>query len=329
MDRLNPPTRTEILSLRPPKLDKDPNKAHGYVVEREPVRGGKTIRTGTYLLTGSECRFRCSFCDLWRYTLDTSTPVGTLTHQIQSLHRELASSETEIEWLKLYNAANFFDPYNVPVGDYESIASECQTMQRVVVENHALLTASKVGLSRIRTFQNLLSPALEVAMGLESIDPNAIQVMNKLLHRSAFERACDRLLEMGIAIRAFVILQPAGTRASEAVDWAVRTCQYAFRLGVERCGVLPARRGNGWMDRMEREGFWKPPDLAVVERTLRRLFAERESEAQMVTVDLWDWDSLAGGCNACRRVRYDTLERMNLEQRVVERPLCSYCETLE
>jgi archaeosine synthase beta-subunit len=326
---LKPPRREELLSLRPPKLANDPYKAHGYVVEREPVCAGGTVSSATYFLTGSECRFKCSFCDLWKYTLDTPTPIGSLTHQIQSLHRELASEGTRVEWLKLYNAANFFDTANVPLDEYESIASECESMHRIVVENHPLLTVSKAGLDRIRAFKSLLRPSLEIAMGLESIDPGAIRVMNKSLHRSSFDKACDRLLELGITIRVFVILQPAGTRADEASEWAVKTCQYAFQRGAERCGIIPARSGNGWMDRLSREGLWSPPRLPVVEQTLQRLFAVRESIDQIATIDLWDWDSLAGGCNGCLRMRYDTLERMNLEQRFVERQRCSVCESVE
>ncbi|MCU0708905.1 MAG: hypothetical protein MUF23_11490 [Pirellula sp.] len=329
MQRLTPPSRDELLSLRPPKLDNDPEKASGYIVEREPAGDGRTIASATYFLTGSECRFHCSFCDLWKYTLDTPTPHGSLTRQIQSLHRDLALSGNQVEWLKLYNAANFFDPMNVPFEDYESIAAECESMDRIVVENHAALTASNACLERIRAFRKLLVPPLEIAMGLESIDPEAVRVMNKSMRLGAFERACDRLSELSIPIRVFVVLQPAGTRVDEASEWAVRTCQYAFRLGAERCGIIPARGGNGWMDRLAREGRWVPPDLSTLESTLHRVFATRESNDQIATVDLWDWDSLSGGCDACRNVRYDTLARMNLEQRSVERPLCSVCENAE
>jgi radical SAM enzyme (TIGR01210 family) len=326
MQRLTPPSRDELLSFRPTKLANNPEKASGYIVEREPIRAGRSITSATYFLTGSECRFHCSFCDLWKYTLDTPTPLGSLTRQIQSLHRNLASSGKRVEWLKLYNAANFFDPVNVPTEEYESIAAECSAMDRIVVENHAAITASNAGLERIRAFQELLVPPLEIAMGLESIDPEAVQIMNKSMHLRTFEKACDRLLELAIPIRVFVLLQPVGTRVDEASEWAVRTCQYAFRLGAERCGIIPARSGNGWMDRLEREGSWVPPDLSTLESTLHRVFATRESKDQIATVDLWDWDSLSGGCDACRSVRYDTLVRMNLEQRSVERQLCTICE---
>jgi radical SAM enzyme (TIGR01210 family) len=326
MGLIDPPDRSLLRSLRSPKPRIDPHRHQGYKIEREPVVGGRSISSATYFLTGGECRFTCSFCDLWKYTLDSPTPKGSLVHQIRSLHEVVLGEHSDVEWLKLYNASNFFDPYNVPIDDYEEIASLCSGFGRIIVENHAKITASKRGQVFIRSFASMLRPTLEVAMGLETVDPDAVALMNKSMAREDFDRACDFLTRAGIAIRVFVILQPPGTAAGSSIDWVLASCRHAFDRGVQHCSILPARPGSGWVDDLERRGMWTPPDMKLTESALRTVLEERESPNQLATLDLWDWNSLAGGCPDCRNKRYDCLLSMNLEQRPVPRDPCPHCE---
>ena len=105
-----------IRSLRAPKPKVDPWVAHGSTLEHERRAGGTIERALTVFLAGAECPFTCSFCDLWRWTLDGPTPRGALPAQLarvlQSLQRPLPDR------LKLYNAARevFIDtpPPNQP-----------------------------------------------------------------------------------------------------------------------------------------------------------------------------------------------------------------------
>ncbi|MBU6236710.1 MAG: hypothetical protein KGQ51_02705 [Planctomycetes bacterium] len=329
MDLIPIPDRQAIRSVRSAKPIRSPYQAQGYLLEREPLEGGRTAACATYFLTGSECRFTCSFCDLWKYTINTQTPIGSLARQIESLHHILQSQGERFDWLKLYNASNFFDPYNVPIEDHAGIASACESASRLVVENHAKLTSSTQGLRWIRSFQQMLRPKLEIAMGLESIDPDAERLMNKLMRRSDFEAACDRLRECGIAVRVFVILQPPGTEPGKALDWCVKTCKYAFERGAERCSIIPARQGNGWIDRLEEQRLWAPPTLPLVESTLRAALENLSATGRIVSVDMWDWESLKGGCDRCRKILYDTMVEMNFEQRAIPREACPFCEPAE
>ena len=114
---------TVIRRVRPAKPLRRVGESMGFVQEDEPDGQGGVVATRTYFLVGSECRFSCSMCDLWKYTLDDSvTPLGSLVAQIDALEQQCSSvqrqgfegaSETGKEWLKLYNAANFFDERNV------------------------------------------------------------------------------------------------------------------------------------------------------------------------------------------------------------------------
>ena len=101
-----------IRSLRPAKMRVDPYAAHGSVLEDERRPDGKIERALTVFLTGAECPFTCSFCDLWQWTLDGPTPPGALTRQLESVLE--ARKGQAPDRLKVYNASNFFDQRAVP-----------------------------------------------------------------------------------------------------------------------------------------------------------------------------------------------------------------------
>ena len=69
-------TDRRIRALRPPKLRVDPLVPYGSLVEEERRPGGRIERALTVFLTGAECPFTCSFCDLWRYTIDGPTALN-------------------------------------------------------------------------------------------------------------------------------------------------------------------------------------------------------------------------------------------------------------
>ena len=72
-----------IRALRPPKPRVDPYTAHGSLVEEERRPDGRVERALTVFLAGAECPFTCSFCDLWRYTIEGPTPPGALPTQLR------------------------------------------------------------------------------------------------------------------------------------------------------------------------------------------------------------------------------------------------------
>src|SRR2546425_4164007 len=112
-----------IRRLRPPKPGIDPWKAHGTVIEEERSASGGLERAVTVFLAGAECPFTCSFCDLWRGTLDGPTPPGALPTQLARALEAIAPPFPHR--LKLYNASNFFDRRAVPAEDLPRIAELC------------------------------------------------------------------------------------------------------------------------------------------------------------------------------------------------------------
>jgi uncharacterized Fe-S cluster-containing MiaB family protein len=234
-----------IRSLRAPKPHVDPFRAHGWVVEEERRPGGATERALTVFLAGAECPFTCSFCDLWKWTIDGPTPPGGLPAQILDVLHSADLGSPPPDRLKLYNASNFFDRRAVPPADLPAIARLAAPFAGVTVESHA----RTVGAGTLE-FARMLDGRLEVAMGLETIHPLAAANLNKRLDLDAFDRAADFLLANGIDLRVFVLLGAPFIPPGEAVEWTVRTAEHALARGQARFANLEVLVGKGELKRL-------------------------------------------------------------------------------
>ena len=305
-----------IRSLRPPKAHVDPYEAHGVLVEEERRPDGKIEQTLTVFLTGAECPFTCSFCDLWRGTIDGPTPPGALTRQLESVLQALAGEAPDR--LKLYNASNFFDRRAVPSADLRGIARLATSFAAVTVESHANTIGSKT-----LAFARQIPGRLEVAVGLETIHPVAAAQINKRLDLTRFDSAARFLSENGIDLRVFVLLGAPYVPADESVEWTVRTVEYAVERGASVVSIIPVRSGNGEMERLHALGDFTPPTLSQLEETLDRCL---QFTGTVVTADLWDIEPLVA-CEQCRSVRVERLQRLNNTAHAERRITCAMCES--
>ena len=304
-----------IRSLRGPKPAVDAWQAHGSLIEEERRPTGAMERALTIFLSGAECPFTCSFCDLWRYTIEGPTPIGALPKQIAQTLEDL--EDRRADRIKLYNASNFFDRRAVPAEDLPRIAELCAPFDGVTVESHA----STVG-PAVLDFARRLNSRLEVAMGLETIHSDAMAHLNKRLDLDRFDRAAAYLADHSIDVRVFVLLGAPGIAADDAVEWAVRSAEYAARRGAGVVSIIPVRGGNGEMERLADLGLFAPPTLRQLEQALDCCIDSRNAA---VTVDLWDIERLPA-CRDCREARVARLQRMNLSG-VAEAPVaCAECD---
>lgn len=262
---------------------------------------GTIERALTVFLAGAECPFTCSFCDLWRWTLDGPTPRGALPVQLGRALEEL--QEPLPERLKLYNASNFFDRRAVPPEDLPRIAELAAPFRAVTVESHASMIDADV-----LAFQDLVCGTLEVAMGLETIHPVAMAHLNKRLDLAQFDRAVAFLGEHRIDVRVFVLLGAPHVPPAESIEWTVRTVEYAAARGAARIAIIPVRGGNGELERLQALGDFVPPTLAQLERALEQCLPIRSA---VVTADIWDIERLPA-CETCRAQRVARIQSMNL-----------------
>jgi radical SAM enzyme (TIGR01210 family) len=307
-------TDRRIRSLRPPKLRVDPYTPHGSLVEEERRPDGRIERALTVFLTGAECPFTCSFCDLWRGTIDGPTPPGALTTQLESALQALVAPVPDR--LKLYNASNFFDQRAVPSEDLIGIAKLSAQFAAVTVESHANTIGPKT-----LAFSRQIAGRLEVAVGLETIHPIAAARLNKRLDLTRFDSAARFLSENGIDLRVFVLLGAAYVPAEESVAWTVRTAGYAAGRGASVVSIIPVRGGNGEMERLQALGDFTPPTLSQLEAALDEC---AQFTSTVVTADLWDVGRLPA-CEHCRAARVDRLRRLNITGRAEPHVACSVC----
>ena len=159
--------------------------------------------------------------------------------------------------IKLYNSGNFFDPRALPRDDYPEVARLCDDFRRVIVENHPKLCGDDVF-----RFRDLIQGRLEIAMGLETIHPQALAMLNKQMTVADFETAAQRMRREGVDLRVFLLLGPPGVVAAESVAWTIRSAEFAFQCGALHCAVIPTRAGNGAMDALQRRGAFQSQDFA-------------------------------------------------------------------
>jgi archaeosine synthase beta-subunit len=307
-------TDRRIRSLRPPKAQVDPYRAQGSLIDEERRPDGKIERALTVFLTGAECPFTCSFCDLWRGTIDGPTPPGALTKQLESVIQALDGPVPDR--LKLYNASNFFDQRAVPSEDLVGIAKLAKSFGAVTVESHA----NTVGPNAL-AFARQITGRLEVAVGLETIHPVAAANLNKRLDLSRFDWAARFLAENGIDLRVFVLLGAPYVPAEESVAWTVRTVEYAVERGASVVSIIPVRGGNGEMERLQALDDFTPPALSQLEDALDGCL---QFGRTVVTADLWDVERLPA-CEHCMAGRIERLRRLNVTGIAEARIDCTMC----
>lgn len=302
-----------IVAARPGKNTVDPRRPHAFFVERERSATGEIVDVATIFLTGSECPWHCLMCDLWKNTLNGPTPPGAIPEQIEHALSLLAPARQ----IKLYNSGNFFDVRAVPPGDHAAIARLVSRFERVIVENHPKLCGEAC-----RRFHDACGTELEVALGLETIHPDVLPRLNKGMTLNDFARAVDFLLAGGIFARAFILLRPPFLSEAEGMEWAIRSLEYAFSLGVGCCSIIPTRGGNGIMDELALTGNYAAPSIRSLEHVLERGIAFGRGR---VFADLWDAARFYD-CADCGPHRAARIAEMNLSQQISPAVTCSRCQ---
>jgi archaeosine synthase beta-subunit len=288
-----------VRALRPPKPWIDPWRPIDVLREEERLPDGRRVPAWTVFLTGRECPFTCVFCDLWRFTLDLPTPPGAIPFQLREALGDAGPGPDAV--VKLYNASNFFDARAVPPEDDAEIARRVRPFARVVVESHPKLVGE-----RCLRFAERLDGTLQVAMGLETVHPQALPRLGKKATLGDFRMAAARLADYGVEMRAFVLIGAPFVPVAETVEWIERSTALAFDHGAVHVSLIPVRGGNGEMERLERAGDFTPPTLARVEEAFERCLA-----LGTVTVDTWDLERFAD-CASCSSERIARLARINL-----------------
>jgi archaeosine synthase beta-subunit len=297
-----------VVERRGARREHDPWRYQGLIVEDERGEDGTVGRVATVLLTGRECPWRCAMCDLWMFTTTGDTPRGAIPAQISAARTELP----DIPALKLYNAGSFFDPRAVPEADYDAVADALTGLSRVIVESHPALVGTRVD-RFLEALEVCGRATLEVAMGLETAHPSALERLNKHITVKQFREAAKALLDRGVSVRVFLLISPPFIPTAEQDHWLARSIDAAFDCGASVISLVPTRSGNGTLEALGASAFIRPT-LDDIERSLTLALNQANGRGR-VFVDLWDLDRFAsyGDCLAERSAR---LHELNITQQV-------------
>jgi uncharacterized Fe-S cluster-containing MiaB family protein len=146
--------------------------------------------------------------------------------------------------------------------------------------------------------------------------------LNKRMTLESYAEASGKLRSMGIASRAFVLVQPPFLPVDEATEWAVRSAAFAFDQGAGAVSLIPVRGGNGALDALAESGEFLPPRLAILEASFDGALALARGR---VFADTWDLGRFSR-CPACLDARSARLRAMNLAQQWMPRARCEACD---
>jgi radical SAM enzyme (TIGR01210 family) len=298
-----------ILAQRGLKNPVQPYRPYAWMVEKERTASGKVEDTAIIFLTNRECPYHCLMCDLWKNTTDETVPIGSIPTQIETALNHVGHARH----IKLYNSGSFFDPRAIPEEDYGAIAALVKGFDTVIVESHPRLVNE-----RVLHFRDMLGTEVEVAMGLETVNPEAIRILNKRMTLEDFGHTVGFLGRNSIRSRAFILLRPPFHTEEEGVYWAERSVDFAYEAGVECCTVIPVRAGNGAMNRLQEEGHFSPPRIRSLEAVQEYGIGLRKGR---MFADTWDL-GMFSDCEDCLTKRTERLVKMNLEQAVFESVTC-------
>jgi archaeosine synthase beta-subunit len=301
-----------ISSLRGEKNPVDPKKPYACFIEKELSSSGEVEDVVTIFLTNRECPFHCLMCDLWKNTLDYHLEPGTIPRQISRALDQLPPAKH----IKLYNNGNFFDRKAIPEQDYADIAQLVADFETLTVECHPKLINKNC-----LDFQDVLNPNLQMAIGLETVHPDILPKLNKSMDLNDFENSIEFLNRNNILSRAFILLRPPFLTEMEGVLWAKRSIDYAFKIGVECCVIIPTRAGNGAMDWLQTNNYFSHPAISSLESVLEYGI---QLNAGRVFADLWNIE-LFSSCEKCTQIRKNRLWEMNLRQKIMPSIYCD-CE---
>ena len=308
-----------IIGQRGPKNPLDPHRPYAWLLEKERAADGSLVDSLTIFLTNKECPWRCLMCDLWQNTLDETVSAGAISEQIDFALGQMeheCSDLTKLQQIKLYNAGSFFDAQAIPEDEEAVISKRLAKFSRVIVESHPALIGD-----RCLRFRDRLNGQLEIALGLETVHPEALVKLNKRVSLEQFRDAADFITRHEIALRTFVLLQPPFIPVDESVEWARRSIDFSQDCGATVTALIPTRTGNGAMDRLAADGQFIEPTLVQLEDTMDYGVGQARGR---VFADLWDLERFSS-CTACFPQRRNRLAKQNDTQQIPARITCSSC----
>ena len=176
------------------------------------------------------------------------------------------------ELLVIYNGGSFLSDKEIPEKTQLAIlrfVEKHPTIKKIMVESRAdLITGGKLS----RYAEAIDGKDLEIAIGLESVD-DAVRngCLKKGLTKKKFEQAIALCHQVGFSVFAYVFLKPPCLSEKEAIEDAVRTIEYCFKVGVDEVSLSCAfvQKDTILYELYKRKEYTPPRLWSIIEVILR------------------------------------------------------------
>jgi len=280
-------------------------------VEDEAI-GTDRVRAFVLILRTRGCYWAdlkgCSMCGYSKDTLGRSASPEELGEQ---LSRALGRYRDE-PYVKVYTSGSFLDDREVdPASRLAIVSAFSGRARRFLFETLPEFVAPET----VDPLRDAFRGEVEVALGLESTDPTVLgRFVNKGSPPSDYLAAADRLHELRVRSKAYLLLKPPYLTESEAVADVVRSVHDAAPH-FDALSVNPVHIQNGTVvEWLYHRGRYRPPWLWSLVDVLR------EGAAVRGTTRLVSFPTAGGlprgphNCGACDARVLEAIEEASLRQ---------------
>ena len=250
----------------------------------------------------------CSMCGYARDTLGRSASPEELARQIAALR----AAHGDEPYVKVYTSGSFLDDREVdPTSRIALAAAFRGRARRLLFETLPEFATA----DRLRPIADAFDGEVEVALGLESTQPEVLQrYIGKGSPPQEYVAAARRVRALGLRAKAYLLLKPPYLTEGEAVEDVVRSIEVAAPE-FDALSVNPVHIQNGTVvEWLFRRGRYRPPWLWSLAEVLTRGAAARGA-ARLVSFPT------AGGqprgvhnCGRCDRAILRAVEAASLDQ---------------
>lgn len=205
----------------------------------------------------------CSMCGYSKDTLGRSATREELSEQ---LSRALSRYRGE-PYVKIYTSGSFLDDREVDPESRVKIVQGFSAARRLLFETLPEFPTRET----IDPLRAAFPGELEVALGLESTDPIVLQrFVNKGSSPQEYLDAADRVRDLGLRAKGYLLLKPPYLTERESIEDVVRSVK-AAAPHFDALSVNPVHIQSGtvveWLYRRRR---YRPPWLWSVVESLKR-----------------------------------------------------------
>ncbi|XOB42335.1 MAG: archaeosine biosynthesis radical SAM protein RaSEA [Candidatus Nealsonbacteria bacterium] len=237
----------------------------------------KTISRITLLLPSKGCEWAkktggCTMCAFGKKAYETGKDFSV--RDLLALY-EISVNLTESKHplnLAIYNGGSFLNDNEIPIEAQLKICQKVKnhhSIKKLFVESRVEFV-TRQGIKNLKIKLN--GKTLMIGIGLEAQDDKIRNsFIRKGLTKKDYESTIKLLRENEVRVLTYVFLKPIHLTEKQAVEEAIKTIEYAFRVGTDEVALESAFIQEGTpMAKLFHENKFKPPWLWSIIEVIKK-----------------------------------------------------------